>query len=597
MQTEHDDDLVDETVRSDSELVDAVRAGDSNAYAELWRRHYRAGVAAARAVTGTFDADDLVQESFTAIYQAIRKGKGPTSGFRPYLLASVRNTAAGWGRAKRESADDQLDLVADPSSSDRSADDAFDRTLTVGAFRSLPTRWQEVLWYTEVEQMKPAEVAPLLGLRAAAVSQLAFRAREGLREAWIQGHLRSLDDKPECEWTVAHLGAYARENASRRDVERVRAHLDGCARCVIVAEEAGNVSSRIALVLLPLALGVAGAGGYLASLQTTTSSAVAMAVGGMPASTIPPAPAPPRLPRVRRPRRIDGSAPDPGGVATWEAAGAVGRTAALGSHSGVAGATALGLKVAGTAAAAVLVAGGGVTAVTLAIGANATASPAPPTAGGMALESEGEVLPQDDLLEPVEQLVTPERVASPPTVHVPVATPQTPGEVPLEQAPYDPPTGSPSTPKTPAVPPAEPETPEVPPVEPETPVDPPVEPETPDPVPPVLPVVGPEWTYGIVEDNEWNDLLEPRADIELFADAFAQSGTTVEFVVGGVVQLTKVVDETGRVSFWHVMYLDEVTEDTPVTLRYLIDGQPGPETSYTVAQMRSEVGSGAGQAD
>jgi hypothetical protein len=116
-------------------------------------------------------------------------------------------------------------------------------------------RWQEVLWYTEIEQMKPAEIAPLLGMKATAVAQLAFRAREGLREAWIQAHLRSVADGSDCQWTIERLGAYARGNLGRRDHGKVEAHLGDCARCTIVAAEAQDVSHRLALVLLPLTIG------------------------------------------------------------------------------------------------------------------------------------------------------------------------------------------------------------------------------------------------------------------------------------------------------------------------------------------------------
>ena len=69
--------------------------------------------------------------------------------------------------------------------------------------------------------MKPAEIAPLLGMKATAVAQLTFRAREGLREAWIQAHLRSVADGSDCQWTIEHLGAYSRANISRRDRAKV----------------------------------------------------------------------------------------------------------------------------------------------------------------------------------------------------------------------------------------------------------------------------------------------------------------------------------------------------------------------------------------
>ena len=262
---------------ADADLVLRTRSGDAAAFGELWRRHYRSGVTVARSVSSSLDPDDLVQEAYTRIYQSIVTGGGPTGSFRAYLFTSIRNTAAGWGRARRETAIDALDSVEDPSTSDQATADALDHSLTHRAFRSLPTRWQEVLWYSEIERMKPAEIAPLLGMKATAVAQLTFRAREGLREAWIQAHLRSVVDGSDCQWTIEHLGAYSRANISRRDRVKVESHLAGCARCAIVASEAKEVSGRLALVLLPLTVGAVGTAGYLASLQGGGAALVTLA--------------------------------------------------------------------------------------------------------------------------------------------------------------------------------------------------------------------------------------------------------------------------------------------------------------------------------
>lgn len=264
---------------ADADLVLRTRSGDSAAFGELWRRHYRSGIVVAGAVTSSFDADDLVQEAYTRIYQAIAKGGGPTGSFRAYLFTSIRNTAAAWGRARRETAIDVLESVPDPDAEAHATDEALDRSLTAQAYRSLPTRWQEVLWYTEIEQMKPAEVAPLLGLKPTAVAQLAFRAREGLREAWIQAHLRAAPGGSDCRWTIERLGAYARGNLGRRDTAKLESHLGDCARCTIVAAEAKDVSHRLALVLLPLTLGAGAATAYLAALQGGSAPIAALAAG------------------------------------------------------------------------------------------------------------------------------------------------------------------------------------------------------------------------------------------------------------------------------------------------------------------------------
>lgn len=263
---------------ADADLVLRTRSGDRGAFGELWYRHYRSGIAVARSMSG-LDPDDLVQEAYARIYQSILRGGGPTGSFRAYLFTSIRNTAAAWGRSGRETAMEDLDAVVDPATSEEATESALDRGLTHRAFRSLPSRWQEVLWYTEIEQMKPAEIAPLLGMKPTAVAQLAFRAREGLREAWIQVHLQSLADGSDCQWTVERLGAHARANLSRRDQAKVEAHLGECTRCTIVAAEAKEVSSRLALVLLPLTLGITGSAAYLATLQGGGVPAVALAAG------------------------------------------------------------------------------------------------------------------------------------------------------------------------------------------------------------------------------------------------------------------------------------------------------------------------------
>lgn len=274
----------EEATAGDADLVLRTRSGDSVAFAELWRRHYRSGIIVARSVSPGTDADDLVQEAYTRIYESIRKGGGPTGSFRAYLFTSIRNTAAGWGRTRRETTIDALETMEDPSTTEQATEDALDRGLTYQAFRSLPTRWQEVLWYSEVETMKPSEIAPLLGMKASAVAQLTFRAREGLREAWVQAHLRSVADDSDCAWSIERLGAYARNNTGRRDRARLEAHLGSCARCTIVASEASEVSSRLALVLIPLTVGVTGTAGYLASLQSGASAVVALAA--MPSSVV-----------------------------------------------------------------------------------------------------------------------------------------------------------------------------------------------------------------------------------------------------------------------------------------------------------------------
>jgi RNA polymerase sigma factor (sigma-70 family) len=171
---------------SDDELVSRTRTGDTDAFAVLWHRHHRVARSAARASTTTFDADDLVAEAFANVYHAILRGGGPRSAFRSYLLTAVRNTAAGWGRIQRPLPITNTERVEDPRFSDESKQAAHDHSLVVDTFNSLPERWRQALWYSEVDGLTAKQIARLLGMTANAVAALTYRAREGLRSAWVQ---------------------------------------------------------------------------------------------------------------------------------------------------------------------------------------------------------------------------------------------------------------------------------------------------------------------------------------------------------------------------------------------------------------------------
>lgn len=268
---------------SDESLVLLARAGDRDAFAELWERHARSGLRVARQFTSTIDADDLVSEAYTRIYQRILGGGGPEGAFRPYLYTTIRNLASRWGGANREAQVEDLDAFEGERNPDDPTAGALDRTLTARAFRSLPQRWQAVLWYTEVEGMDPHEVAPILGISANGVAALSYRAREGLRQAWLQAHVSDDGATDECRWTIQRLGENARHALTDREQARVDTHLLSCATCGIIAEEVEDVGSHLALVMFPLLLGATAGGTLLASLwEPAGASAAQLSMPPMP---------------------------------------------------------------------------------------------------------------------------------------------------------------------------------------------------------------------------------------------------------------------------------------------------------------------------
>ncbi len=270
------------TPPSDESLVSLARAGDRSAFAQLWQRHARSGLRVARQFTSSIDADDLVSEAYVRIYQRVLAGGGPDGAFRPYLYTTIRNLASRWGGDRRDVNVDDIGDFEDPRAVEDPAAIALDRTLTVRAFRALPERWQSVLWYTEVEGMDPHEVAPILGLTANGVAALSYRAREGLRKAWLQAHVSDATASGECQWAIARLGDFARNGLTARERTRVSDHLATCARCSIISEEVEEVGSHLALVLLPLLLGGIAGGGLLASLGAPASAVAATLTPAVP---------------------------------------------------------------------------------------------------------------------------------------------------------------------------------------------------------------------------------------------------------------------------------------------------------------------------
>ncbi|MGC0369334.1 hypothetical protein [Microbacterium sp. SLBN-111] len=249
-------DDVDANDRSDNALVERVRREDSAAYAELWLRHRRAAGNAARAFT-SLDPDDVVSEAFARVLKAIRNGGGPTMGFRAYLLTAVRSVARDWGTvdARDEAFDPTDEKAAVRMLVDEDASVQLSSGPTYEVFRSLPPRWQEALWYSEVERLRPREFAPMLGVAPNAASALVNRARRGFRDAWMSSQLTSARSE-DCVEVIRLLRS---ERITSDAARRVRAHTDECDGCAIAWSEVSGGSARLAKVLVPIVVGVAAA--------------------------------------------------------------------------------------------------------------------------------------------------------------------------------------------------------------------------------------------------------------------------------------------------------------------------------------------------
>ncbi|GAA2999048.1 zf-HC2 domain-containing protein [Streptosporangium longisporum] len=296
--------------QGDAELLAATRNGDPVAYRLLHRRHAHA----AHALAGLLVRDeaggaDVVEETFTEVHRVVARGDGPEQAFRIYLLTALRRLVTGraaTGRvttdrtAEGDGAADRArdggtgrggagagdgDASGDGGTADGTggepaggktgaldpgapltdpASAALERSPVARAFRSLPERWQLVLWHAEVERTPPEETALLLGLTVGGTGALAYRAREGMRQACLRIHLAE-SHVPECRPVLARLGPYVRGSLARAHGRVVNEHLDGCSGCRAVFTEVTGIGRSLRSVVGPLVVGPAFPA-YLAAL-------------------------------------------------------------------------------------------------------------------------------------------------------------------------------------------------------------------------------------------------------------------------------------------------------------------------------------------
>lgn len=287
---------------SDAELLSQLRAGEAEAYTELWRRHIRAALRLAHRLMPE-RAEDLASESFLAVYHQITvSGNGPESAFRAYLFTTMRNTAMKWGKeARLVDTDSELDSI-DLQDALSTLEDRAQSAEMLDAFQALPERWQRVLWLTEVEQARRPEIATDLSIKPNAVSALYRRARTGLRLQW-----RTQQVPPELRDDPAHVAGQlpklALDGKAGSPGKHVAEHLRQCVRCSELRDGLLASSERMhrkslavagfaALgVVLPAAshtsIAVVGAGAAAAILAIAGASLVA-SIGvlaiGLPAS-------------------------------------------------------------------------------------------------------------------------------------------------------------------------------------------------------------------------------------------------------------------------------------------------------------------------
>ena len=267
---------LDDSPRTDLSLVADVRDGWRDAFGELYRRHHGPALRYALMLTGGNEAQaqDLVAEAFARVLRATSDGGGSTVAFRPYLLSAVRHEYLAElrrsGRIDLVESADELDSMSRNGADDERIEDP---TLT-SAFKRLPARWRTVLLRTEVFGDKPADVASEMGISANAAAALASRAREGLKQEYLQEHVART--RAECGPYASRLARLVRDALSPREQQLVEAHLRLCDDCSRARSELRGLNGRIRTIF-PV---IVGAGAVWPGQGLQSLSGLPAAAGG-----------------------------------------------------------------------------------------------------------------------------------------------------------------------------------------------------------------------------------------------------------------------------------------------------------------------------
>jgi RNA polymerase sigma-70 factor, ECF subfamily len=173
----------------DDELIAAMAAGDDTALRELFARHAPWLAARLRRILPAPDVEDVLQESFLAMWRGAR-GYRPQGSAGGWLWAITRRQAALWMRRRGP---DGLPLAALAGHGGQHADDPADAAVAraelaeaVLALGPEGSASQQVWRLMFVQDRTVAEVAGVIGVPEGTVKSRAHRVRQLMRAVLIQ---------------------------------------------------------------------------------------------------------------------------------------------------------------------------------------------------------------------------------------------------------------------------------------------------------------------------------------------------------------------------------------------------------------------------
>jgi RNA polymerase sigma-70 factor (ECF subfamily) len=181
---------------ADSELIATSLAGREDSFEELVRRYHRPITAYVYRMTNDYDAAlDVSQEIFIKVYNSLARYKTDYK-FSTWLYKISRNAAIDYLR-RNSHGDVSLDLESDDETYERPLESHSPspelerersewRSEIYTIVRQLPAAYRELILLRHSEDMSYDEIAEITGLPLGTVKNRLFRAREMMREMFVE---------------------------------------------------------------------------------------------------------------------------------------------------------------------------------------------------------------------------------------------------------------------------------------------------------------------------------------------------------------------------------------------------------------------------
>ncbi len=169
------------------DLAQRLRRGEAAALGEAYDQHHEHVRAFARRLLGDDDAaEDLVQETFLALPDVIRRYRGD-GGLRSFVIGVAANHARHHVRAatRRRAAHErsaEVERTPEATPEDAARRKQLARAL-VRALDELPFEQRVAIVLCEVEERTAAEAAAMVGAPEATIRTRVFHGKKKLRDA------------------------------------------------------------------------------------------------------------------------------------------------------------------------------------------------------------------------------------------------------------------------------------------------------------------------------------------------------------------------------------------------------------------------------